>query len=211
MLPAMVNLNAQPRQVEDVKANSILNSLTRKSKTYKSFKAGFTIVMYGRDKKPTDTQKGSLLVKGAKYKLDIKNQTVICDSSTVWTYLKDANEVQINNVDPKSKNAITPDNIFTIYKKGFKKHYEGESKQGNTIMETVDLYPIHPEKEKYHTLKFVINKEKNQIAEIKVMMKDGTMVYYIINTFATNINLPADTFSFNKKNYPDVEVEDLRD
>lgn len=201
----------QPKETVDAKANSILDALTRKTKSYKSIKAEFTVITYGRDKKPTDTQKGSLTVKGGKYKLDIKNQTVICDSTTTWTYLKDANEVQINTVDPTEKGSITPSNIFTIYQNGFKKHYEGEKTKGATTYETVDLYPNHPEKEKYHTLKLVINKQKNQIAEVIVLMKDGTMVKYSIDGFIANQDIPASTFTFDKSKYPGVEVEDLRD
>lgn len=210
LLPVAMVTVAQPKETVDAKANSILESLTKKTKSYKTIKADFTIIFYGRDKKPTDTQKGNLVTKGGKYKLDIKNQTVICDSTTTWTYLKDANEVQINSVDPSDKNSLTPNNIFTIYQKGFKKHYEGTTKKGATTLEVIDLYPMHPEKEKYHTLKFKINKEKGQIAEVQVMMKDGTMVKYTVNNFTPNGDVPASTFVFDKNKYPGVEVEDLR-
>jgi outer membrane lipoprotein carrier protein len=201
---------AQQEETVDAKANSILQSLSKKTKSYKSIKAEFTIVSYSKDKKPTDTQNGALTVKGAKYKLDIKNQVVICDSSTTWTYLKDANEVQINNVDPSDKNALTPNNIFTIYEKGFKTHFESEEKSGAFTLAIIDLYPKHPEKEKYHTLKLTINKDKDQITEVKVMLKDGTMMTYVIKTFTPNGDLSNSTFTFNAKDYPGVEVEDLR-
>lgn len=210
LLPAAVVTMAQPKETVDSKANSVLESLTRKTKSYKTIKADFTIIVYGRDKKPTDTQKGNLITKGGKYKLDIKNQTVICDSTTTWTYLKDANEVQINNVDRSDKNSLTPSNIFTIYQNGFKKHYEGTTKKGATTLEMIDLYPMHPEKEKYHTIKLTINKTKGQITEVQIMMKDGTMVKYTVNAFTPNSDVPASTFIFDKSKYPGVEVEDLR-
>lgn len=194
----------------DAKANTILQALTKKTKSYKSIKAEFTVTTYGRDKKPTDAQNGSLTVKGGKYRLDIKNQLVICDSTTTWTFLKDANEVQINTVDPSEKSAITPSNIFTIYESGFKNHFESESKIGNANVTVIDLYPKHPEKEKYHTLKLSVDKDKSQIIEVQAMMKDGTMLTYTIRSFSTNTDLPATTFKFDKKDYPGVEVEDLR-
>jgi len=57
-----------------------------------------------------------LYVKGNKYKVQVKNQEVISDNKTVWTYIKDANEVQVNDYEP-DENSITPSQIFTIYEK----------------------------------------------------------------------------------------------
>ena len=204
----IVAMYAQPEETADPKAKAILQSLTKKTKAYKTIKAEFTMTMYGKDNKPTDSQKGNLIIKGGKYKFDMKNQVVISDSTTMWTYLKDANEVQINNVDHTTdKGNVSPATIFTIYEKGFKSHYESEEAN----IEVVDLYPKHPEKEKYHTIKLLIDKNKNQIVGIKVMLKDGTMMSYTINNFATDTSIMDTFFQFNAKDYPGVEVTDLRE
>jgi outer membrane lipoprotein carrier protein len=205
-----VALFAQEETI-DAKANGILQSLSKKTKAYKSIKADFNITMYGKDKKVTETQKGKLIVKGGKYKLEVKNQVVISDSTTMWTYLKDANEVQINNVDHTDKGTISPTNIFTIYEKGFKSHFDKEETVNGVTTEHIDLYPKHPEKEKYHTLKLTIDKTKNQITGIQVLMKDGTTVEYTIDTFSADTDLLDATFKFNTKDYPGIDVEDLRE
>ncbi len=205
-------MQAQEETV-DAKASTILQALSKKTKTYKSIKAEFNIIMYGRENKITDNQKGNLEVKGGKYRLEVKNQVVISDSNTMWTYLKDANEVQINNVDHTAtdKGAISPTNIFTIYEKGFKSKFDGEETQKGATIEDIDLYPKHPEKEKYHTLKLMIDKNKNQIVAIKVYMKDGTIMQYTIDTFTTDTDMPNSLFTFNPKEYPGIDVEDLRE
>ncbi|MGP8214370.1 MAG: LolA family protein [Bacteroidia bacterium] len=206
-----IAVQAQEETV-DPKANSILQALSKKTKAYKSIKAEFDITMYGKDKKETDNQKGNLIVKGGKYKLEVKNQVIISDSITLWTYLKDANEVQINNVDHSGDNGtISPTNIFTIYEKGFKSHFEGEETIKGATIEDIDLYPKHPEKEKYHTLKLMIDKNKNQIVGIRVFMKDGTEVLYTIDSFSTDTDLSNSIFKFNPKDYPGIDVEDLRE
>ncbi len=203
---------AQPEETVDAKANSILQELSKKTKAFKLIKAQFSVVIYGKDKKPTDNQKGSLVVKGGKYKLELKTQTVISDSTTMWTYLKDANEVQINNVDHNSdKGTISPTNIFTIYEKGFKSHFDKEETDKGITVEVIDLYPKHPEKEKYHTLILVIDKNKNQIISVTALMKDGTMVTYTVDSLDTDSAIPAGFFSFNPKDYPGIDVEDLRE
>ena len=207
-----IAMQAQEEAV-DTKASAILQSLSKKTKAYKTIKAEFDITMYGKDKAVTDKQKGNLIVKGGKYKLEVKNQVVISDSNTMWTYLKDANEVQINNVDHASadKGAISPTNIFTIYEKGFKSHFDGETTEKGATIENISLFPKHPEKEKYHTLKLKIDKTKNQIVGVVVFMKDGTVMEYTIDSLATDSDLGDATFKFNPKDYPGIDVEDLRE
>ena len=203
---------AQPAETVDAKATAILQSLDKKTKTYKTITAEFIITFYGADKKPGESQKGSIWIKGAKYKLDIKNQLVFCDSATTWTYLKDANEVQINKVDPTSdKGNLAPATIFSFYQKGFKSHYVDEEKVNNIVCECIELYPKHPEKEKYHTLRLFIDKVKNQLVQITVLMKDGTTQTYIVDKFNPNTTLIDSTFTFDAKSYPGVEIEDLRE
>ena len=208
---SIVALQAQEETV-DAKASAVLQSLSKKTRSYKSIKAEFNIIMYGRENKITDNQKGNLIVKGGKYRLELKNQVVVSDSNTMWTYLKDANEVQINNVDHSAdKGAISPTNIFTIYEKGFKSQFKGETTEKGAAIATIDLFPKHPEKEKYHTIELKIDKTKNQIVLLKVFMKDGTIMEYSIDTFTTDSDLPASTFTFNPKDYPGIDVEDLRE
>jgi outer membrane lipoprotein carrier protein len=203
---------AQQEETPDAKANSLLQSLDKKTKSYKTINAEFTVTQYGKDKKPGDPQKGTIWVKGAKYKLDIKNQTIYCDSATTWTYLKDANEVQINKVDSSDeKGAISPATIFKFYEKGFKSRFVDEEKINNEPCECVDLYPKHPEKENYHTLRLFIDKVKNQVVEVQKIMKDGTMQVFVIDKFNPNIALADSIFSFDSKKFPGVEIEDLRE
>ena len=105
---------------QDAKAKAILDDLSKNTKTYKSISASFSFVSEDKNKKVGEKQDGSIIVKGTKYKVEIAGQTIICDGKTIWTYLKESNEVQINNFDPnESEDKITPTNIFTIYEKGF--------------------------------------------------------------------------------------------
>jgi outer membrane lipoprotein-sorting protein len=203
---------AQQEDTPDKKAASILQSLNKKAKTYKTIKASFSLVSYGRDKKQGDKQEGTLLVKGGKYRLELKSQTIYCDSLTLWTYITDANEVQINTIDRNNdKETLSPATIFNLYEKDFKSRYDTEKSVAGKIIVQIDLYPRHPEKEKYHTLKLFIDKSKNQVTDIKVMMKDATEMDYSITDFSTNIQLPDTEFIFNTKDHPGVEVEDLRE
>lgn len=195
---------------QDPKAKAILDELSAKTKAYTSIKADFALTMEDREHKK-ETQTGSVQVKGNKYRLEIKGQDVISDGKTVWTYLKDAKEVQVNSVDPNSKDVINPSNIFTMYEKGFKYKFDKEETFNGAKVQTINLYPAIPDKAKYHTVKLMVNKSKKQIAGVKMLMKDGSTVLYTIKAFTPNVEMKDERFTFDAKMYPGVEIVDLRE
>lgn len=196
----------------DAKAKKILDDVSAKTKTYTSINAEFTITIENKKNKTTDTQSGKLTLKGAKYKLEVNNQIIISDSKTSWTILKDASEVQINNIESKEKETgLNPSNIFTMHEKGFKYEFVKEEKQKNgAIYQIIKLYPEDVKKKNYHTAILTINKDKSQIVSIKILGKDGTDMTYLVKSFSTNTAIPENIFVFNDKSYPGYEVIDLR-
>jgi outer membrane lipoprotein-sorting protein len=208
-----INSNAQNQAPKiDTKAKKILDELSIKTKQYKTIVSEFIILAENKVAKTKDVQKGKIWIKGAKYKLDIANQIIINDSKTIYTVLKDAEEVQINNADEKkSEDQISPANIFTIYEKGFKYEFvkEVKLKNGSTAVQ-VKLFPNEPKKKNFHTLILNIDKAKNQVTSFVILGKDGTQTTYTIKNFTPNSDVADDVFAFNGKSYPKYEIIDLR-
>jgi outer membrane lipoprotein carrier protein len=208
MLLNSYSINAQV----DAKAKKILDDVSAKTKTYSTINAEFSITIENKKNKTTDSQTGKLTLKGSKYKLEVNNQTIISDSKTSWTILKDASEVQINSIETKEKETgLNPSNIFTMHEKGFKYEYVKEEKQKNgALYQIIKLYPEDVKKKNYHTAVLTINKEKSQIVSIKILGKDGTDMTYLVKSFNANAAVAESVFVFNDKNYPGYEVIDLR-
>jgi outer membrane lipoprotein-sorting protein len=196
----------------DAKAKKILDEVSAKTKTYNTINAEFSITIENKKEKTTHTQFGKLTLKGSKYKLEVNNQTIISDSKTSWTILKDASEVQINSIESKEKETgINPSNIFTMHEKGFKYEFVKEEKQKNgAVYQIIKLFPEDVKKKNYHTAVLTINKDKSQIVSIKILGKDGTDMTYLVKSFVANSVVPETMFVFNDKNYPGYEVIDLR-
>jgi outer membrane lipoprotein carrier protein len=206
----------QPKEVVDAKAKGILDEVATKTKGYTSIKTEFTNVsekqVTNTQSKVTDSQSGSLQLKGEKFKLEIKGQVIFCDGKTQWTYIKESNEVQVNNApDPKATDNLSPVTVFTLYEKGYKYKYEKEDDVNGTKVDIVDIFPIAPDKKSYHTIKLTIDKAKKEIISMKILNKNGTSSTITIKNFTTNLEMPDALFVFNKADYKGVEVVDLRD
>lgn len=207
IMPAFLS-PALAQKVKDPKATAILKEVSTKYNSLKSYSANFKVATIDQQNKTTSTQTGSIAVKGNKYRLTIKGQEVLCNGQTVWTYLKESNEVQVNNVSEKS-DAITPASIFTIYEKGFSSKYMNEKKEGAQTLQMIELVP-DDQKKTYFKIQISIDKERKQLVTARIFDKNGSHYLYSIDKFQSNVIIPDTGFTFNEAKYPGVEVVDLR-
>lgn len=192
----------------DPKAQEILKSVSTKYKSFKTLSAKFKINVADLKAKTNENQEGTIVLKGVKYKLVIGSQEIISDGKVVWTYLKDANEVQIN--DPKTDaNAISPTNMFTIYEKGFKSKFVAEKVIGGKTMQIIELVP-EDTKRNFSRVQLTINKTEKYIAQAIIYQKNGTNITYAVQEFKPNVPAEDALFVFNKTLYPGCEEVDLR-
>jgi len=212
LLLILIGLVASPflsnSEIQDNRSSVILNKLSKTYKTYKSVKASFKIKIDNKQNNTSVTQSGVLYQKGKKFKVNISGQEISCDGKTIWTYIEDANEVQISKFDPKSID-INPSEIFTIYEKGFLHSYGGLKKVGSSTLDIVKLTPVDKNKS-YFLVKLSVDKLANKIKEMSVHNKNGLITTYSISKFEPNVNINDSYFKFNPKDKPGVIEIDLR-
>jgi len=188
----------------DSKATTILNEVSAKTKSYKTIVIEFTYTMENKKDKIHDKFTGTLRSKGDKYRLSVARQEVICDGKTVWTYLKDANEVQINNAGTDD-DSFTPTKLLSNYSRDYKSKFIEE--KGNT--QIIELYPLAKGKS-FTKVRLSIDKTKKQIQQFVIHDKGGSVFTYLVNKFVTDQPINDKEFSFNKADYPKVTVDDMR-
>ena len=80
----------------DSKSDSILKAVSAKYKSFKTYKASFVYNFENKKDKINVTKKGTIYVKGVKFKIEMGNLEIFCDGKTIWKYNKEDNEVEIN-------------------------------------------------------------------------------------------------------------------
>ena len=197
---------AQPGK--DEKAEQILRSVSSKYNGLKSLEVAFKVTLKDQKANTSSSQSGTLAVEGEKYALDLKGQQVISDGQTVWTYLEEVNEVQINPVE-ENELSITPKNIFTIYENGFSSMFRGELDAGGTKIQQVELVP-DDENRSFFKVLLNIDKKNKRLTGAKIFEKSGTIIFYTIESFRENVAFDEGKFTFSESDHPGVEVIDLR-
>jgi outer membrane lipoprotein carrier protein len=72
----------------------------------------------------------------------------------------------------------------------------------------IDLTPI--EGKTFSSVQVIIDKAKDQLLEITIFDKNGSTYSYIINKFEPNTVVNDTQFTFNKSEFPDADIVDMR-
>ncbi|MFN5181448.1 MAG: LolA family protein [Bacteroidota bacterium] len=197
-------------QEQDPKAKSILDEMSKITKSYKTISADYLYTITGKDKKIVEKQDGKIKVKGTKFRLEIPGNSIVCDGKKVYNHNKEQQEVSIKCFQPTDDDGMNPTKIFTIYEKGYKFKFEKEEKNSKgLITQIISLTPtVKPEKKKYHTAKIYIDKSKKQIITLQLMMKDGSSQSFDIKKFSPNLEITDSEFNFDTKKFKPDQVVD---
>ena len=147
-------------------------------------------------------------MKGNKYYVNLNGQEIWCDNKTIWTYMKESNEVQISSFDA-NENSFTPTKLFTnFYDKEYTYRYSGEQSLGGKKVDVILLVPTNKSKQ-FSKIELMIDKGA-VVAGGKMYEKNGNIYSYTVSGYTPNPALADAVFVFNQKKYPGVEVVDLR-
>jgi outer membrane lipoprotein-sorting protein len=203
---------------KDAAAKKILNQVSAKYRSYDVVKAEFTFTYENQQAGTKESRSGTMISrsKANKYKVTIYSpedklavdEEIISDGKSQWTYVKKNKEVELSEVD-NSSGSMNPAQLFTIYEKGYKYVYNGDAKVDGKLCQVIDLTP-EDENKPFFKIRLSIDKAKKQIFSAMIFDKNGSRYNYTVHTLTPNVKVPESTFTFDKKNYPGVELVDLR-
>jgi outer membrane lipoprotein-sorting protein len=196
-------------QSNDPAAKKVLDAVSNKFKSYKAVQSNFTLQVEDAHGKVQGTKKGTVFMKGQKYRVNITGQEIYSDGKSVWTYDKAANEVTITQLDV-SGSGITPQKLITsFYDKDFLYKLNGEKKVAGKVVQEIELTPVDKTKA-FHKVYLLVDKKTQNVYSTKVLEKNGNKYSYTVNTMNGKAAVPDDTFVFNAGAHPGVEEVDLR-
>lgn len=193
----------------DPQAKTILDAASKKFKSYSSVKAGFALKITTPDDKVLDTQHGTVLLKGNKYKAILGGQEIYCDGKTLWSYNKDTKEVQVNDYQPDNS-TITPSRLFTqFYDEDFLYRLAGSAHVGGKSVDVIEMTPLDKSKPFFKVL-LRVDKATHNVVSTEIFEKGGNRYSYEVTSFTPNAPVTDADFVFDSKAHPGVEVVDLR-
>jgi len=195
----------------DEKAKGILDKMSDKYQSIPVYKTNFVYRLINKLEDIDEEFSGEIMVKGDKYVLIMSDQEIYNDSETIWTFLKDANEVNVDYYMP-DEGDLSPNNIYSAYKKGYRYKWNESKKIGRRTLEVVELQPEDPKDPDKIFFKIILNINNSDytIHSWEMFDRGGNVFSYTISGFNPHFQANDDFFKFDGSKYPDVEVVDLR-
>ncbi|MDW8333541.1 MAG: outer membrane lipoprotein carrier protein LolA [Bacteroidia bacterium] len=197
-------LNAQ----NDPRAEKILAAAKNKVNSLNDLSAGFNKIFEMRDGnvKPT-TISGKLKMKKDKFRIDLKEQLLICDGKTMWTVLRNDREVTVSRYDPKD--GISPASMFNFTQKNMKARYDGVDNVFNVPADKVTMFPLH-ENHEFFKVELWVEQKTTIPRKMKVWNRSGSIITFDVTDLATNTNVNPAEFTFQESDCMGCEKIDNR-
>lgn len=192
----------------DPQAKQILDAVSAKFRTFKSPQATFTYQVENAQGKTLATKKGTVTMKGNKYRVNMGGMEIFSDGRTSWNYDKSTNEVTVSGVDA-SGTAMTPQKLFTnFYDRDFLYKMNGTKNVGGKNVVEIEMTPTDKSRP-FHKVYVWVDKVANTLYSARFLEKTGNRYSYTINGLKPSVTVSDADFTFNKNKYPGVEVVDL--
>lgn len=145
---------------------------------------------------------GTIAVKGRKFCASTDVTSMWFDGTTLWTYVKQNDEVNVTTPSEQQLQVLNPYNFINLYKDGF----------NTTMTTTAQCYVVHltaadPQR-KVQELFINIDKSTYAPTEVKLLQKQKWTTFTIGQLKTTALS--DATFRFNSADFPSAEVIDLR-
>lgn len=194
----------------DVSAQSARSVLDKASNLLKSsggIQATFDATSF-KGLQEAGTTSGTIYVQGEKFRIVSPQLTTWFDGKTQWSYMTDGGEAYVSNPTAAELQSINPYTFINLYKSGYAYSISGTSYNGKAC----------------HEIRLTASKRNNNIPEMRIVIDKSSYLPYSIRLKQANGNWLRlrvrnvqmqkrwndKFFQFDKTEYPDVEIIDLR-
>lgn len=188
-------------------AKSVLDETSNLLQNCGDIEACFQASQFNGTQEVGSTQ-GIIYISGKKFKIQTTELTSWFDGSTLWNLLAGSDEVNISTPTSTELQRLNPYSFVNLYKSGYnlslsEVDYAGKSCHSVTLK-------AQSKSAEVQTLLLTIDKSSKFPLSIRLKDNKGDWFRVRVSNVYTNKYFKESTFQFNEKDYPGIEVIDLR-
>lgn len=195
--------NNPPKEKNAGKA--LLDKVVSKAKSYKNMVIDFKYAINNTSEKINQESTGKVMLQGNKYHLSFMGVTKLFDGKKIYTIVPEDEEITVSNHDENDANAMSPNKIFTFFKKGFKFAMDIKQPMAGKTIQYVKLTPSSVTDKRKEIL-IGIDTKTNHIYNLIEVGKNGTRTTLTVSSFKFNQTLAKNQFTFVKAKYPNYYI-----
>lgn len=188
-------------------ARQVLDETAGKLKGSGGIEATFEATQF-KGVQESGTATGRILVQGNKFKMTSNALTTWYDGRTQWTLMNGSDEVNVSTPTAAEQQQMNPYSFVNLYKKGYNLKLAPTTYHGKAAHEV--RLTAQNKGNGLQLLILVI--DKSSLLPLSIRMKDsrGEWTRIRVGSIRTKRHWGDDTFKFDPKQHPGIEVIDLR-
>lgn len=192
-----------PLYSQNGKCNTLLDRVIKEYDNSNGVSANFNIST--KSNGYVSEIKGKIVLDGTKFAFTTDEMECGYDGKTLWTYIKNNEEINLSSPEDDEIININPYLLLKNYNTRFKCSFD--SKNGD--LETIILSPKNTS-DNISRVKVTLNSKLLYPSIIEVMNKDNSKIVIKVLDYNNKTNIDKSKFSFNEKQYTNIEIIDLR-
>lgn len=189
-------------------AKTLLDRTAEAFKKSDGVEASFTLTTY-RHGTPQSEIKGTIRLRGEKFALTTPDVITWFDGKTQWSLLTANNEVNVANPTREELQTINPYAFLEMYRHGYNYRMGTVTSYAGKQVSEVCLTAEDFEQQIANLTLYI---DQTTLQPLYIKLKEAGQSYNVItiDTYRTGMKWTDKDFTFDAKQYPDVEVIDLR-
>ena len=183
-----------------IEAEELLNKVSENIKSYDNIYINYTYTLFNSEEDINQTNKGSFVTEGDKWKFVMLDVTRIFDGEKLYTISPDDEEVTISTQNPDDESTITPNKMLYFYEEGYNFEMDIVQYVGRKKIQYVKLIPMDSDAEIKYIL-LGVDVEFSQIYKVIETGINDTQTTIAIVDFEVNLPLEESLFVFDKEKY----------
>ena len=193
----------------DKEADALLKSVSEKYQKFNSAKMDLTLTINLPEIEEDQVSEVKAWFKGDMFKVELLDQMFVSDNVTIWNYLKEYNEVQINDYN-EDEAMFSPSMLFDLYSNDYIYRLKEEYKTSSgKLIKVIELTPVDKD-QSFFKIDLKVSPADKSIIESKIYERSGMHYVYKINAFTPDLTLEDEFFKFNPEEYDDIDITDAR-
>ena len=195
-----------PFTISAQSARSILDATAARLSAPGGIKAKFKATQFNGTAAEGEAT-GTLLLRGRSYQVTTNEMLTWYDGTTQWSMMRGGDEVNVTTPSEAEQAQMNPATLINIYKKGYKYTMNKTTLRGH---KTYVIHLIAKSSKAYYS-DIYVDVEQGTYTPLCFRAKhDGNWMRLSVLSFMSGLDLPDSDFTFPSKDFPNIEVIDLR-
>ena len=135
--------------------------------------------------------------------------TVWFDGTTQWVLLNEVDEVNISNPTDSELASISPLALLKIYTDGYTLNAPVSNTVNNQNVYSINMLAVSANND-IKEISVAIDKTTNRLVQVILTTSNNLITKIDITNYNDNFKFNDTEFTFNRSDYPGVEIVDLR-